>query len=88
MTDAPALPIVVAEWPRNAREIVRVTLDTFKGSPTINVRVWYRTPTGELKPGNKGLTLGISHLPNLSKAFIAAERQANECELLSVHRGA
>lgn len=88
MTDAPALPVVVAEWPRNAREIVRVTLDTFKGSATINAPVWYRTPTGDVRPGNQGLTLGLGHLPRLTDAFADANKQALALGLFSDPKGA
>jgi hypothetical protein len=70
-----SFPIVIAEWERNAREIVRVALDHYNGRHTINVRVWYRDGD-ELKPSRSGITLAVKHLPALadalSKAFVAA----------------
>lgn len=42
---APAFPIIIAEWDRNSREIIRVALDRYKGRLTINARVWYRDAT-------------------------------------------
>lgn len=44
-----AFPLVVAEWDRNSREVVRVALDQYNGRPTVNARVWYRDGD-ELKP--------------------------------------
>src|SRR6266702_4403810 len=34
----PGFPVVIAEWPRNDREIVRVALDRFNGRFTIDLR--------------------------------------------------
>jgi hypothetical protein len=34
-----ALPIVVAEWKRNGREVIRVSLGKYQSNHTIDVRV-------------------------------------------------
>lgn len=65
------LPIVVASWPRNSRETVRVRLDHYQGNNTIDCRSWYPGNDGELKPG-KGLTLSVKHLPKLVAALTKA----------------
>lgn len=74
-------PIIIAEWDRNAREVMRVALDQYNGRHTINVRVWYRDG-GELKPGKTGITLATKHLPALAEALVKAERRAHELGLL------
>src|SRR5947207_16004189 len=80
--NAAVFPLVVAEWNRNAREVVRVALDRYEGRYTIKVRVWYRTGD-EIKPGKSGLALGVRHLPALADAVAAALVQARELGLLN-----
>ena len=42
----PGFPIVIAEWPRNSRELVRVALDRFNNRFTIDVRSWWKDGEG------------------------------------------
>lgn len=65
---ASAFPIIIAEWDRNSREIIRVALDRYKGRLTVNARVWYRDGD-EVRPTKQGLTLSIKHLAFLSGAL-------------------
>lgn len=67
-------PIIVAEWDRNKREVVRVALDHYNGRHTISVRVWYRDGD-ELRPSKSGITLGFKHLGPLASAL------NNACDL-------
>jgi Transcriptional Coactivator p15 (PC4) len=53
--------IVIAEWQKNSREILRVRLDTFKDQPVICCRSWYRNGDGIMKPGGSGLTISARH---------------------------
>jgi hypothetical protein len=80
MTEAPAT--VIAEWDRNAREVVRVALDQYNGRHTINVRVWYRDDGDTLKPGRAGITLAVKHLPALCDAMAKALAKARHLGLL------
>jgi hypothetical protein len=65
-------PIVVAEWDRNGREIVRVALDRFNNRYTIDVRAWWRDADGSWRPGRGGLTLAVKHLPALADGLASA----------------
>ena len=65
-------PVVVAEWPRNSREVIRVSLSEYEGRRIVDVRVWYADRTGDMKPGRAGLTLGIAHLEKLADALAGA----------------
>jgi hypothetical protein len=76
MTGAIFEPVIIAEWPRNSRETMRVRLDTFQGRVTIDCRAWYCGSDGNLCPGRSGLTLGIKHLPALVSAFAMAMEEA------------
>lgn len=74
------LPQTVAEWDRNGTDVVRVSLEEFGGTPVINLRLWWRDGA-ELRPGKKGLTLGLGHLPRLAEAIAAALKRARELGL-------
>ena len=79
--DQQALPILIAEGDRNAREIVRVALGLYNGKHTINVRVWYRDDD-EVKPSKSGITLAVKHLPALADAVAKALDRARELGLV------
>ncbi len=68
---------IIAELPKNATEVVRVTLDTYQSKPIADVRVFteYKT-TGELGPTRKGVTIRAEQLPELVRALAKAEAEA------------
>jgi hypothetical protein len=71
---------ILAEWPRNSHEMIRVRLDEF----TIDLRVWSRGCEGDLlKPTRAGLTLSVHHLPDLADAVNAALAHARNTGLLA-----
>jgi hypothetical protein len=76
-----AFPIVIAEWDRNSREVVRVALDQYNGRHTINARVWYHDDNDVLKPGKTGITLAVKHLPALADALGKALAAARDLGL-------
>lgn len=56
---------------------VRITLDTFKGAPVVDVRLFEPfTPANVPMPTRKGVTLAIGRLPELAAALAEAETQA------------
>lgn len=65
--------LIIGEWSKNQREVVRVALEEFNGRPIINLRVWYR-PEGseEMRPGKSGIAMSVGHLPALSAAINSA----------------
>lgn len=62
--------VIVSEWQKNQREVVRVGLEEFNGRPIVNLRVWYR-PEGsdDLRPGKSGIAMSAQHLPALASAI-------------------
>ncbi len=76
------LPLIIAEWPRNTRETIRVTLDQYQGHSTVDIRSWYSDSGGTAKPSNKGLTLGVSHLERLSDSLSLALEHARTHDLI------
>lgn len=81
MTDAPTFPVVVAEWPRNAREVVRVELDEFKGSKIVSIRTWFRDGD-RLRPARSGMSIAIRHLPKMAAALAEAVDEARALGLV------
>lgn len=65
----PAGYVTIAQWDKNDREVIRVALSEFRGKPTIEARVWYRDPAGELQPSRQGLTCNVRHLPSIARAL-------------------
>jgi hypothetical protein len=65
-------PIIVAEWRKNGREVLRIRLDTYQGRAVIDCRSWYAGSDGTLKPGRGGLTVSIRHLPALAESIATA----------------
>ncbi|HEY1431163.1 MAG TPA: hypothetical protein VGF39_05985, partial [Stellaceae bacterium] len=53
---APTFPIIIAEWQRNSREIVRVALDRYNNRDTIDIRAWWQDGEGNWRAGRGGLT--------------------------------
>jgi hypothetical protein len=78
----PEFPIVVAEWDRNSREVVRVALDHYNGRHTINARVWYHDDDDALRPSKTGITLAVKHLPALADAMAKALAAARDLGLI------
>jgi Transcriptional Coactivator p15 (PC4) len=71
-----SLPCVIAEWPKNARETIRISLSEYWGHAIVDCRQWYLGGDGELKPSPKGLTLALAHLPALAKGLADALKLA------------
>lgn len=79
---APAYPIIIAEWPRNSRQIVRVALDPYNNRETIDVRSWWQDGEGDWRPGRGGLTLAVKHLRALADGLADALDRARTLGLI------
>jgi hypothetical protein len=82
MSSTASLPVIIAQWPRNARDTVMVRLDRYNGNLVVDIRTWWTSPTGELRPGPSGITMAVHHLPSLARALTDAEATARELGLL------
>ena len=63
---------IIAEFDKNSREKVRVSLTEYNGVDLLDVRAFYEAG-GEMKPG-KGLALRRELITPLRKALQAAEK--------------
>ncbi len=71
-------PRVLATFPKNTREFVRVALDHYRGHDLIDLRIC--VPLAEhasaLTPTKTGVSLRVGLLPQLIEALRAAEVEA------------
>ncbi len=65
---------LVATFPKNSREQVRVILTEFHGREIINIRVFWSADKITWNPSPKGLAIGVEKIPIL----LAALHQAAE----------
>jgi hypothetical protein len=62
---------IIAEWPLNPRERMRVSIENFKGVDLINLRKWFLADDGDtLLPGRSGIALNVKHLPQLTDPVV------------------
>lgn len=75
-------PVIIAQFDRNDREVIRVSLDQYNGRHTIDMRSWWRDSAGEFKPGRSGLTLSIKHIHSLADGLASALQRAQALGLV------
>lgn len=78
---APALPLIVTEFSKNKRESFRVTLDRFKGTVVVDVRVFFKDGDA-MRPTRSGISTSIKHLRALAHALNKTVEQAEEQGLI------
>ncbi len=61
---------LVAQFEKNSKEEVRVSIDDFRGRKIINIRVYYRSDRGEWLPGKQGLALAVDRYRDLADAIL------------------
>ena len=78
---AVALPIVLAQWPRGEREVIRVTLTKYRGRISIDIRLWFLVEGGEPRPSRRGISLRLKEISDIRKALRRAQKTAVELGL-------
>lgn len=61
---------VVAKFEKNSKDEVWLTVDDFNGKKIINIRVYYKSPTGEWLPGKQGLAVSVERYRDLAEAVL------------------
>lgn len=59
----------IASFPKNTREEVQISPDQFNGHDLVNICVFYRTESGEMRPGKQGLAIKVEQFPDLLVAL-------------------
>ena len=67
---------MAAEWPRNEREVIRITLSKYNGRISIDVRVWFRAEGGESRPSRRGISLRVTEISDVRKGLRKAREIA------------
>jgi hypothetical protein len=67
----------VADLPKNGREVLRVSLQTFKGQKLLAARVWATGDSGEV-PTKKGINVRIEQAKPFLDALTRALEKAHE----------
>jgi hypothetical protein len=79
---AVAFPILVAEWPRSEREVLRIMLSKYRERISIDVRAWFRTRQGgELRPSRRGFSLPLTEISDIREGLRKAEKIAAQLGL-------
>ncbi len=75
-----AKPIIVAAFPKNRRENLRVALDTHRGANLLDVRITtdLAAHSDTQVPTKFGLSVDVDLIPRLRVALAKAERQARK----------
>ena len=75
---------LIATFPKNKFEEIRVQIKEFKGYDLVDIRVFAGTKEGEEKvPTGKGISINVSHFMDLKKAVLEAEQVLRKHQLLS-----
>jgi len=67
---------VIAAFPKNSREEMRVSLDTFKKHRLVHMRAWATREGAEAVPTRAGFGLRVGLIPTLREALAEAEAEA------------
>jgi len=65
---------ILASFPKNSLEEVRISLDNFNGHELLNIRVFYNAGDRDMRPGKKGLAIRLEQLPELMLALAKVEQ--------------
>jgi Transcriptional Coactivator p15 (PC4) len=76
------LPLTVAQWEKNSREAIRVSLTEYKSKALVDCRIFYQANDGEYRPSPKGISATLNHLPALADAMRKALAKAKAHGLL------
>jgi Transcriptional Coactivator p15 (PC4) len=61
---------LVAQFEKNSKEEVRLSVDDFHGRKIINMRVFYKAEGNEWRPGKQGLALSVDRYRELADAIV------------------
>jgi transcriptional coactivator p15 (PC4) len=72
--------VLVAQFEKNKKEEVRLSVGTFHGRRIINIRVYYKDDDGTWKPGKQGLAVSVERYKDLAGAIlqVGEHLQANK----------
>jgi hypothetical protein len=74
---------LIAQFEKNATEVVRVSLTEYRGHKLVDVRVYYSDDEGQYRPTKKGVSLSVDVYPDFKRALVELEKILLERDLIS-----
>jgi hypothetical protein len=74
---------IIAQFEKNATEVVRVSLTEYRGHKLVDVRVYYSDDEGQYRPTKKGVSLAVGLYAEFKQAMAALEKTLLERNLIS-----
>jgi predicted phosphoadenosine phosphosulfate sulfurtransferase len=74
---------VIAQFEKNATEVIRVSLAEYRGRKLIDVRVYYSDDEGQYRPTKKGVSLTAERYTDFKRALLTLERVLLERNLIT-----
>jgi hypothetical protein len=65
---------LIAQFEKNATEVVRLTLTEFHGRKLIDLRVYYTDDKGEYRPTRKGISLAVDGYTDFRSAVARLDK--------------
>lgn len=67
--------MILGEIERNPTEVLRISLENFKGRDYIDLRIYFQDDNGEWKPTKKGVTLSPDKIEDIIGFFNKAKEE-------------
>jgi hypothetical protein len=74
---------VIAQFEKNATEVVRVSLTEYRGHKLLDLRVYYSDDEGQYRPTKKGISLAVGLYAEFKQAMQALEKALLERNLIT-----
>lgn len=74
---------LIAQFEKNATEVVRVSLTEFHGRKLIDMRVYYTDDKGEFRPTRKGISLAVDGYTDFRTAVARLDKVLVDQKLLT-----
>ena len=74
---------LIAQFEKNATEVVRVSLTEFRGRKLIDLRVYYTDDEGEYRPTRKGIAISVDGYPEFRNAIARLDKVLLDQKLVS-----
>jgi hypothetical protein len=74
---------VIAQFEKNATEVIRISLTEYRGRKLIDARVYYSDDEGQFRPTKKGISLAVERYTDFKRAILTLEKLLLERNLIT-----
>lgn len=74
---------VIAQFEKNATEVIRLSLTEYRGRKLIDARVYYSDDEGQYRPTKKGISLSVERYTDFKRAMLTLEKLLLERNLIT-----